>query len=523
MTVLKKAPPKRPAPPQRKYRVKPVEMPVLDADKAAAELCKRDFKFFVREFWDVIIAETMEWGPHMDVMCEEAEYVFRKLFMRYEVNAQGELVQVGRTPKEHDLVINVPPGTSKSTIISVMLPVWGWINDPTLRYITGSYSGTVSTELATKSRDIIRSPKFQLYFPELQIKKDQDGKKHYKTTRGGERLATSVTGTSTSFHAHAIIIDDPHNPKQAASAVQVQQANVWLDTTLSTRKVDKKVTVMILIMQRLASEDATGHLTGKKKTNLRWVVMPATISKLVRPASLRDIYVNGLLDPLRMPRDVLADMKIDLGSNGYAGQMDQSPVPAGGGIWKRWFVEVPDEQMPDRRLMSRFGTHWDLAYTEKEENSASAYVSGGRINERIYIDDLGWDWLEFPALIEWMKTKQGPHYIEAKASGKSAKQTLTKHGVTAIEVQVFGGDKVARANMATPIAEAGAVYIRKSLLDRLYNDAKQGILLFPKAAHTDLADALAQLLQFLDNRAEIKSAKSNEGSWLDEEPDYLNL
>jgi phage terminase large subunit-like protein len=73
-----------------------------------------------------------------------------------------------------------------------------------------------------------------------------------------------------------------------------------------------------------------------------------------------------------------------------------------------------------------------------------------------------------------------------------------KNGVPAIEVQVEGGaDKIARARMASPYAEAGMCYIRKSLADRLYNDSRQGILNFPQNADKDLADVLAQAIQRL--------------------------
>ncbi len=118
----------------------------------------------------------------------------------------------------------------------------------------------------------------------------------------------------------------------------------------------------------------------------------------------------------------------------------------------------------------------------------------------MYIDDLGFDWLEFPKLIAYMKTKKQPHYIEAKASGKSAKQTLTNQGIPAIEVKIDGGDKVARALLATPFAESGMIYIRESLINKLYHDDKQGILIFPNGDGDDLADALAQSINRLLNQ-----------------------
>jgi len=494
---------------------------IIDPDRAVAELCKRELSEFVQEFWDTVIAEPLIWEPHMDVLCMEIQAAFERLFMRYEVGEDGELVAIGRQAKEYDLIINIPPGTSKSTIVTVMAPVWAWVNDPTLRFITGSYSGRVSLDQAVKSRDIIRSPRFKLLFPELQVKDDEDGKSNYKTTQLGQRFSTSTGGSATSQHAHCIIIDDPLNPKQAVSELQLDAANNWLDSTLSTRKVDKAVSILVLIMQRLATNDPTGHLISNKKgKRIRHICLPGELSGDVKPRELRAIYQDGLLSPARMNREILAELAVDMGSYNYAGQIMQRPIPLGGGIWKRWFIEVPDELFPSLRLMQQVATDWDLAYTSNQKNSASAYVTSGKIDHRIYIDDIGWDWLEFPALIKWMKSKPGPHYIEAKASGKSAKQTLTRKGVIAIEVKVKGGeDKVARANMATPVAESGIVYIRKSLVDRLYNDSRQGILLFPKGEFADLADVIAQMLQRRDSRGEIKVGRDSD----DEEEDLLDM
>lgn len=455
----------------------------------------------------------------MDILCDEIQRVYQRVFLIYD--KEGNVIR-GRLEKEYDLVINIPPGTSKSTIVSVMAPAWSWACDPTLRHITASYSGSLSTEMATKSRDIVRSPKYRLYFPEVQIKSDEDGKTNYKTIHNGQRYATSVGGTITGIHAHIITVDDPLNTKQSTSLADVQTANTWFDTTLPTRKVDKKVTPTILIMQRLATNDPSGHILDKAKKGLRvrHICLPAEISKDVRPRELKAQYIDGLLDPVRMPTGVLKEMRISLGAAGYAGQFDQRPTPAGGLIWQKWFKPIPDASFPDRSLMTAYGNDWDLAYTDDEENSASAYVTSGRIGHNIYIDDLDFRWLEFPQLIAWMKSKRGVHYIEAKASGKSAKQTLHGLGITAVEVKVQGGDKIARANMATPKAEAGFVFIRQSLLDKLYNDSKQGILFFPKGANTDLADALAQALQRHANTPTITEGKDDDE---DNQIDLLDL
>lgn len=455
----------------------------IDADRAAAELCRRKLSFFVKEFWDIIIEDDLEWALHMDVLCDEIQEVYERV--------------IAGQPKLYDLIINIPPGTTKSTICTVMAPAWSWTRKAALRHITGSYSDSLSTEHSVKSRDIIRSDRYRKYFPEVIIKRDEDNKTNYKTINGGQRFATSVGGTVTGVHAHILTFDDPLNPKQAASQAELLEVNRYFDQTLPTRKVDKRVTPLILIMQRLDVNDPTGHLLEKKKTGIRHICLPGTLTPSVKPIQYRDIYsIDGYLDPVRLGPAVLDELKIDLGPYGYAGQIDQTPVPAGGIIWQKWFIEIPDHDFPEARWGTNHGSDWDLAYTKDDENAASAYMTTFKYKNRIYIDDFDWRWLEFPALIKWMKTQVAPHYIEAKASGKSSKQTLSQQGVIAIEVPVKGGsDKIARANMAVPVAAAGMVCIRKSMADRLYNDSKQGILFFPKGHFKDLADVLAQALQ----------------------------
>lgn len=461
-------------------------------DEIDSELCKKDFFYFLQCFWSEIIAEDPVYNWHIEYLC-------------IQLQEYGERV-VRREAKEADFIINIPPGTSKSTICTVMFPAWIWTIDPSIRVLTASYSASLSTDHAVKSRDIIKCARYQKWFPNVAIKNDQDNKTHYKNTKGGERYATSVGGTVTGFHAHLIIVDDPINPKGATSEVLLEAASSFMNTTLSTRKVNKAVTPIILVMQRLHEEDPTGNWLKKKSKKLRHVCLPGKLSKDVRPLELQEKYIDGMLDPVRLSIEVMDEQKEDLGSYGFAGQIQQIPAPEDGGIWKKWFKVIPDH-IWNRDILPNLvnvGSDWDLAYTEKESNSACAYVKSGKVDENMAIDDIGFKWLEFPDLINYMKAKEAPHYIEAKASGKSAKQTLKKSEIPAIEVKVSGteGDKVARTRLATPYAESGMILIRESLVDMLYNDDRQGILKFPNNSHNDLNDALVQAINrhFINNK-----------------------
>lgn len=344
---------------------------ILDMDKAKAELCKRKFSYFVKEFWPEIIAEDLIWNWHMDVLCDEAQEAVERVFRREE--------------KEYDLLINVPPGTSKSTIITVMLPAWMWTRDGSIKTISGSYSAELSREHSDLSRDVIKSEKYHRYFPDLQVRVDKDTKGKYSSNKKGQRFSTSVGGTVTGMHGHVLIIDDPLNPKKAASEPELKTANNWMGRTLSTRKVNKKVTLTILIMQRLSENDPSGVLIeqmnlGKKK--VRHICLPGEIfdkksRESVRPQELVEKYTKGMLDANRMNKDVLKELEADLGQYGYAGQIQQAPAPPEGGMFKTAkFNIVP---YPPAHMIVQQVRYWDKAGTDAKDNPGSAHTAGVRM------------------------------------------------------------------------------------------------------------------------------------------------
>lgn len=450
-------------------------------ERAKAELCKRYFREFFREFWDIIEAVELVPNWHIDKICDHVQEAI-------ETWERGE--------SQDDILINVPPGTSKSTMITQLLNAWIWTRNRSVRVISSSYSHDLSTVHAVKTRDVITSEKYQRYYPGwLTMKKDQAGKTHFKNTHHGERFTTSTGGRVLGMHGDIIIIDDPIDPQSADvhDGKALENAYRFVSRTLSSRKTDKKRTLTIMVMQRLHENDPAG-MWLKKKKRINHICLPGklTPNTVVMPAEWQQYYVNGLLDVNRLDQDALDKLNEDLGSYGYANQILQLTAPPDGGIWKKWLKVIPRNQMPDRNAMADCGNDWDTAYTEDQKNDASAYISSGKVGNNQYIYDLGFKKLEFPDLIHYMSLREGPHYIEAKASGKSATQALSAMGIIALEVSVPGGDKTARTKLVTPRAEAGFIYIADDLAETLYNHEEQGILKFPNGRHDDLNDALVQ-------------------------------
>lgn len=351
-----------------------------------AEKCRRDFSYFIRYMWPEVSSDELQWNWHIDYLAEQ-------------LTETAEQVGKGQ-PRKNDLIINIPPGTTKSTIVSIMFPVWCWIKWPWMRFIIASYSGALALEHAEVSRDLVRSQGFTELFPELSIKRDKDTKSNFRlqyttpegrVTIGGSRLSTSVGGTLTGFHGHVLIVDDPLDPNRSVSDVELKSTNRWIDQTLSTRKIDKAVTPTILIMQRLHQNDPTGHLLAKKKENIKHISLPGEIRNYkeeLKPAILADKYEDDLLDSNRMTWKVLKDMEADLGQYGYSGQVGQKPTPPGGGMFQVDHFNVVRPGSIHHSKIKKTIRYWDKAGT-KDGGARTAGVKMSLLDDgRFLVEDV---------------------------------------------------------------------------------------------------------------------------------------
>jgi predicted phage terminase large subunit-like protein len=462
------------------------------AIRLVADECRGRFFYFVKTFWDVIIKEPPVFNWHIEYLCDELQ----------------ELAQyiVERKPKPYDLIINEPPGTTKSTIVTIMFPAWLWTLDPTIQEITNSYSASLSIEHAMKSRDIITSDKFRRLFPDVVIRRDKSGKQYYATTMGGFRYATSTGATITGFHAHIIINDDPVNPKQANSE-QLRQQAIDHFKTLSSRKVNKANTPIITVMQRLHINDVTGYQLKNKSENIKHICLPAEASPMVKPESLRERYIDGLLDPIRLNRNALEEAKIDLGSVQYAGQYDQSPVVEGGNIVKEnWFRRISLADFMALHFREPMHFYLDTAYNKKKvnrDNDPSGILSACRIRNNIYLFDAQKAYKEMPDLLKFLPEYARAHeysdesilHIEPKANGESVVQMFEKYSTMNVKrTPSPTDDKVVRLKAVSPRIECGRVYlVEGSWIEEFLTE----VCSFPNAPHDEFVDILGYAINDL--------------------------
>jgi hypothetical protein len=331
---------------------------VFDESRLVASVCRDNFTEFCKEFWSTFVVEKLHWNWHMTVLTETFQEVMERVF-------RGE-------PRSGDVVINISPGTSKSSILSVMSMPWVWTRMPSAKGIFGSHSYELALDLSLKSRDVVLSKKYKDCFPEVRLRSDQAAKGYFANTSGGYRFATATRGNVIGRHAHLIVVDDPLDPMEAYSEAKLEEANRWLQHTLPSRKVDKSVTPTFLVMQRLADGDPSDLFL--QRPNVTHVCLPARLEDTVYPPDLAGRYSDdGLMDPVRLPEHVLIEAESDMGQFAFSSQFLQKVVPPEGGMFHVDQFQV-HKHAP---TMDRVARAWDKAGSEARKSNYTAGVLMG--------------------------------------------------------------------------------------------------------------------------------------------------
>lgn len=470
------------------------------------------FRDFVRAAWPLVEPRSpYVHGWHIDAIADHLEAITR-----------GEI---------RNLAVTLPPRHGKSTLVAVMWPAWVWTFAPEWQWIFASYSQRLSERDSVKCRLLVQSPWYQLQWGHaLQLTKDQNQKWYYSTTQGGHRIATSPDSTALGMGADCIVADDALMREQAMSDTQRGRVNQWWDETMSTRVRDPATARRVIIMQRLHQDDLVGHVLsqgGYEHLNLpmEWEGDPAVTSL-------------GWSDPRQGPNEILwadrftrkdaDEWKRRLGTYGTASQLQQRPVPLGGGIFKRfwwrfWFEgpEPPALQAQDeggkivphatRRLPESFDESflsWDMAF---KGTMKSDYVVGqvwGRRGPDIFLLDQVRRRMDFPDTVKAVRAlmDRWPHarrvVIEEKANGAAVISELRRTIAGVVPFDPKSG-KEDRAASVSAFVESGNVYLPHPSTVGWAGPLLDELTMFPNGAHDDQVDALTQALLQVRRRAPL--------------------
>lgn len=472
-------------------------MAEVEADRDGVRAKCQSFAEFVRYAWEIIEPATeLKWNWHLDAMCDHLEAISR-----------GEI-----RPR---IIINVPPGSSKSTIVTVLWQAWEWgpLGKRHLRYVTTSFErGNVKRDVG-KTADVLMSEWFTALWPEAALKRA--AAYSFKNRDTGTRLGVafkSITGK----RGDRLVVDDPHSLEGAESDNQRDKTVTNFIEGGLNRINDWSTSAIVIVMQRLHENDLTGELL-RRDYGFIHLMLPMEFEpsrRCTTPLKVTDpetgekkdwtdprSYMGEVMDPVRNPPGAIEDTKKS-GEYMWAGQYQQRPAPREGGIFKVDELVIVESCPPGGDTVSG----WDFAGSKRKTSPYSVRVFMTRIGGDIYIrhvvrkrtnpteletlvkDTSTDDRAEVPGVL--IDAPQDPGY-----GGKAVKWRLAeiligfKYSITPEQ-----GDKVTRAEPFAAQVGAGRVHLVRGEWNSQYIEELRN---FPGGSFKDQVDASSRAFQAL--------------------------
>jgi predicted phage terminase large subunit-like protein len=484
---------------------KDIALSILESGEFEKELIKQIhsdsyYEFFKQAYAVLLPGEPYSDNWHIKYLCDRLQQEFERI-KRREIRQQ-------------DIIINIPFRSAKSLICTVVFPVWCWTQDQSTKFITTSYAAALALEHALASRSLITSEWFQnLYSGLIEFAEDQNAAGFYKIKGGGFRKSVGIGGQITGSGADIIIVDDPQNPKMAASEVERKTVKNFYDQTLYSRLNQPELGVRIVIMQRLAEEDLSGHLMDTSPEKHDHICIPVELDRNnmdkenLSPLSLLKHYdENGLYWPGRFSKANINDYISRLGSKEAAGQLYQRPAPKEGNMVKEAWFDVIDPTTLVRDLRYEPMMFFlDTAESDDQQANGdySAMVVAYKKNNCIYVCNVVKVKKAFHELCKFIPVFVNENLysqfsqikVEPKSSGKSVvSQLRATTQLNISELPAPKDSKVTRLSSMTPAMESRRV---KFLQGNYLKPFMDNLLVFPNGKHDDDVDAFIHCVEHL--------------------------
>lgn len=404
--------------------------------------------------------------------------------------AELEKVAWGETPR---LMINMPPGSAKSTYGSVLFPAWFLAQRRGLDVIGASNTANLAERFSRRVMGLVRD------YPDiLGYGLERDAAEEWTTTNSGQYRAVGSGGTIAGTRADLVVIDDPVRTRQAADSETLRETQWdWFTGDLRTRL--KPEAPIVVIMTRWHEDDLGGRLLDRQPGLWRVISLPAIAESDADPLGRSPGEWLWDADP-SYPygaelRRVHAEYETAGSMRDWASLYQQRPAPAEGSIFKVAQIATLDSAPTCSSIVRA----WDLAATEQVGTRDPDWTAGvklGRTADGKYI------------VLDVVRVRGGPDEVEAAIVNTAAQDGRRVHirlpedpgqagksqalyytrllsGYT-VTTQRETGDKATRAAPFASQVNVGNVAMVQASWNAAYREELAG---FPAGAHDDQIDA----------------------------------
>jgi predicted phage terminase large subunit-like protein len=441
-------------------------------------ICRLDFASFIRKCFQTL--HPAEFLPNWHI---------------HALAFQLEQVRLGNVKR---LNINCPPRTLKSFVCSVAFPAFLLGHDPGKRIIILSYSAELATTLTNEFRKIIEAPWYRMLFPAAFPAGGKNTEFEVATTRNGFRLGASIDGSITGRGGDIIILDDPLKPMDALSDSKRERVNDLYNTTLHSRLDNKQSGAIVVVMQRLHSNDLPGMLRRSVES---WTTLslPAIAQHEETVQIGRNEYhlrrPGEALHPEREPKSVLDSIRATIGGEPFAAQYQQEPIPPGGNMIQRAWVRRYS-RLPERNSSSFVMQSWDTASKDGRMNDYSACTTWLIHERRWYLMEVLRQRMDYPSLRTQAINQAGqynPQRILIEDTGVGT-ALLTELKLISLPVIGVKPERNKKTRMAVQAAkfESNLVYLPEQA--PWLHDYEAELFGFPHVNFDDQVDSTSQAL-----------------------------
>lgn len=437
-------------------------------------------KTFARLFWSVVNPGTeMLWNWHLDCICDHLEAVSDR--------------------RLHRVMICVPPGSCKSTLVGQMWPTWEWLRAPEKRWVFATNALDNAKKEAVFRRSIIQSPLYRRLGPAFDSRLRTKNILTVRNNKNGGFRALSTGSAITGDHFDCQVVDDP-NDAQRVAADELDMVNFWFDNAFSSRK--RQDASLVVIQQRLAPNDLCGHLLEVMDFDAVILIpMQHDPRHTMRsPLGWKDPRTEEgeLMWPARFSEADVLLARRTLGEAAYRAQYQQRPMALGAGVtfrrewWQRWTTPPSD-------VISWYAVV-DTASSMRRgaDNSVIEIwaLSRGGVAYLMYLEFGHWDIkTKIDKIISALDVYPQCRLvaIEERGEGFAVADMLEqalKGSTRGVRRWTSRAPKEARITLCAPLVESAHIVVPEGPMgDALIDEAAQ----FPEGDHDDKIDAMAMI------------------------------
>lgn len=403
------------------------------------------------------------------------------------------------------LLVTVPPGHGKSTVVSRYFPTWHMGRFPRANIMLVSHEAKYAESYGRSVRELL-----SIYGPEIfgvTPKSKPAAADWWEIAHhGGAMYSVGIEGPVTGKRVHGLIIDDPvKDEKDARSPTLRNRRWEWYRSTARTRL--EPGGWVIIVMTRWHIDDIAGRLLDLKRSGLEdWTTI--NFPAIAEENDALGRQPGEALWPERFPAEDLQKTRAVLGSYWWNALYQQRPSPQEGTLFRREFFRYWAEAEGQPGILELGQLPGQVRYVAMTD--CTTFVTADlaiSLNDRAdYFVACAWaltpakdlvlldlirariDGPQQIVVLQGLQRRWRPevHRIESNQYQLSLVQHALKEGLNAKPCRAKG-DKFAHAQGIAARMEAGKVFIPRSATP--WKDTLEDELVnFPSAPHDDQVD-----------------------------------